>query len=49
LLAVGRERGLIVVSGAVGQPLEPGAVGLDAKEIGRPCPIRSEDDRRAVG
>ena len=49
LFAVGRERGLIVVGGTIGQALEAGAVGFDAKEIGGSFAVRCEDDRSAVG
>ena len=49
LPAVGRERGLVVVRRIVGEPLEPGPVGSDAKQIGGSAAFGGEHDRRPVG
>jgi hypothetical protein len=40
---------LIVVRGAVGDLLEPGAVGMDAVDVGRAAALGGEDDPLAVG
>ena len=44
VFSIRREAGLIIVGGVVGQPFQPGAIGMNAVKIGRACTFRGEND-----